>query len=448
MDEGASFREIVMNARENYHRQYFWNNFRRFRRDFEANYYYRVRDRLLGNVLPIYQQMFYRWASEGPEYRENTGPFGFYDQYMASVDILNFYAEVMAQPDVGTYYPWPFDSNAGDYFAFYDNNLDEQNRLTFTTYGGTALYPGIAKYSRSDYRQGITGIFYVERLGVLYDKFMALEFLTNRWSGLPYTVDEPYFVNFYDAFPEEMSFLFGNFASDQVHHVAPRITFMDTEQVENVPVIEYEDLWRGDCGYRSGVECDDAPDVGYGDTPYVEVGDAFYMQYYGLIDSLATFPVYWDATWERQLHVYTEGGVDGVTVVDCADDPSDPDCLVEGEDYVRFTSERFHRSYIAFAMEPDSRGQRSESYMFNLLSEAVQLQADLDELDACVDNPDHPDNPACGYGAFPPFSDNDSWYTSEFVQTRWRNRLTSIEGYVRYALQIQRDMGIASFQGY
>ena len=101
------------------------------------------------------------------------------------------------------------------------------------------------------------------------------------------------------------------------------------------------------------------------------------MQYYGLIDSLANFPVYWDASWERQLRLYSEGGVDGIEVIDCADEPGDPDCLDEGVDYVRFTSERFHRSYLAFTVETDSNGQRGEAYMFNMLMEAVELQDHL-----------------------------------------------------------------------
>ena len=216
MDEGASYREIVMNARENYHRQYFWNNFRRFRRDYPGSYFYRVGDRILGNLTGIYQHMYYRWASEGEEYRNDTGALGFYDQYMASVDVMNFFAEVMAQPNVGAYYQWPYAHTDDTRFRFYQENIEDCS--VFDDYGGMCLYPGVGKYYRSDYRQGINGVFYVERLGVILDKFWALEFLTSRWNsvGLPYTLDEAYFVNFYDAFPEEMSYLFGHYASDQI----------------------------------------------------------------------------------------------------------------------------------------------------------------------------------------------------------------------------------------
>jgi hypothetical protein len=387
--------------------------------------------------------MYYRWASEGDEYRYNTGPLGFYDQYMASVDVMNFFAEVMAQPNVGAYYQWPFAHTDDTRFRFYQENIEDCP--VFEDYDGMCLYPGVGKYYRSDYRQGINGIFYVERLGVILDKFWALEFLSSRWNsvGMPYTIDEAYFVNFYDAFPEEMSYLFGHYASDQIQRLAPRVTFDE----EGIPNVEFLDLWQGDCSYREGVECNAEPDDGYFDTPFVEDDSYFYMQYYGLIDSLANFPVYWDASWERQLRLYTEGGVDGIEVIDCADEPGNPDCLREGVDYIRFTSERFHRSYLAFAMEPDSSGQRGESYMFNMLMEAVELQDQLDELNACVDDPEHPDHPACGYGQFLPFS-GDGEETADFVQSRWRYRLSSLEGYIRYVLQVQRDMGIASWYGY
>lgn len=472
MDEGASFREIVLNARENYHRQYYWNNFRRFRHNFGySNYIYRVYNRIFMNVLGIYHHMYYRAASEGEEYLDDTGPLGFYDQFMASVDVMNFMAEVMNQPNVGVYYLYPFAHYTGDeeqqvQFMHADENLD---------WGGDGcrwdlcLYPGQGKYYRSDYRQGIQGIFYVERLGIITDRLWALWGLSDRWTGLPYTIDEAYFVNFYDAFPEEMSYLFGNFASDQVHRLQPRVTVND----EGEGIVEYIDLWQGDCNYREDVECVD-PDVAYGGTPILNDNTSFYMQYVGLQESLAQFPVYWDATWERQLHIYVEGGVDGVTVHDCEDEPDNPDCLVEATfdndfvgDYIRFTSDRFHRSYLAFAMEPDANGRRGESYMFNMLREAKELEVMIDELDACIDVCDEdfdveacieacgedeacietcecPD-PTCGFDAWGGLT---AIGTRDYIRRRYGWRLDELEGYIRHVLQIQREYGINTWFGY
>jgi hypothetical protein len=489
MDEGASYQEIVLNARENYHRQYFWNNFRRFRHNFSpADYMYRVYDRIMMNVLGIYHHMYYRWATEGDAYRNNTGPLGFYDQFLASVDVMNFMAEIMAQPNPGVYWEWEYTSHGREYQMF-GENLDEAYWDDyFSRYGLSArdvlsfwIYPGQGKYWRSDYRQGITGINYIERLGVIYDKFWAMYGLSDRWTGMPYTVDEPYFVNFYDAFPEEMSFLFGHYASLQTSRVQPRVTVDEND----LPTIEYMDLWMGDCEFREGVECRPEPDDAFGSMPPLNDWGSWLMEYTTLRESLAQFPVYWDATWERQLHVYSVGGVDGIEIHDCADEPDNIDCLVEGVDYVRFTSARFHRSYVAFAMEPDADGHRGESYMFNLLQEAnrvtdgtVEIEdcmqtcacddicvcmdaCDGDEacIEECNGNPDwdletHEDCVSdCG-GDYDQYAEScpNCGYTSVDERDVWLrelgNRADEIEGYVRYVLQIQREYGLDTWMGY
>lgn len=434
MDEGASYREIVMNLRENYHRQYFWNNFRRYRNNFPGSYGYRVVQRILEPLGSIYQHMFYRWASEGEEYRNDTGPLGFYDQYMASVDVMNFFAEIMATPDVGVYYRYPYQNMGETRYLHYENSLDWDEGIW-----DLMLYPGLGKYYYSDYRTGTTGIFYLERLGIVTDKIYALLYLSSRYFGLPYTIDEAYFVNFYDAFPEEMSYLFGNYAADQAQHLLPRISFDSNNQ----PTLEYMDLWMGDCSYRDGVECREQPDDDFGSMPMVDF-NTFYMQFYGLIESLANFPVYWDARWERQLHIYVDGGEDGVEFADCDEEPDNPDCLVEGIDYIRYTSERFHRSYVAFAVEDDAEGQRSESYFFNMLEEAVDLQDMIADIDACRDADE---GDTCGFAAMPPFY-GSGVETRDAVRDRYRRRLSEIEGYIRYVLQTQQDMGIATWFGY
>ena len=74
------------------------------------------------------------------------------------------------------------------------------------------------------------------------DKFWVVEFLTSRWNthGLPDTLDEADFVNFYDAFPEDMSYLFGHYASDQIQHAAPRASFRRIGQ----PSVEFRTCGR------------------------------------------------------------------------------------------------------------------------------------------------------------------------------------------------------------
>jgi hypothetical protein len=321
------------------------------------------------------------------------------------------------------YYYWPY-TNAYE-------RADESLALD-PRYWEVAIRPGLGKYYWSDYRTGITGLQYLERMGIIYDKYTALDYLTNRFTGLPYTIDEAYFVNFYDAFPDEMSYLFGNFATQQLERIMPRLTL----DAEGQPNIQYLDLWRGTCDYREGQPCRGDPDADYTGTPHVEDGTHFLMQMYSAIESLAQFPVYWDATWERQLRLYVEGGVDGVEINDCADVPDDPDCLVEGVDYVRFVSERFHRSYLALAVDEDSEGRRGESYIYDMLSHAVELQENIAELQACIDANEHD---LCGY--------EHEVYRNAVLRD-WTWELDDIEGYVRYFLQIQRDYGINTWMGW
>jgi hypothetical protein len=429
MDEGASYREIVMNLRENYHRQYFWNNFRRYRRNFPGSYGYRVVSRILQPLANIYHHMYYRYASEGEEYRNNTGPLGFYDQYMASVDVMNFMAEILVTPNVGVYYADNYSYPGTERLIHWEENLDWAD-----VPWDLKLFPGQGKYYMSDYRMGITGIHYVERLGVIVDKIYAIQMLASRDTGLPYLHDSLFYVNFYDAFPEEMSYLFGNFATDQTGRLLPRITVDDNDR----PTLHYLDLWDGDRLPRAGEKSRPAPDADFAGMAIVDDESNFYQQYYALIESLANFPVQWDASWERQLRLYTVGGEDGIDVIDCAEEPGEEDCLVAGEDYVKYTSDRFHRSYVAFAVEPDPQGQRGESYMFSMLREANDLQDRIAEIQACAaDDP----NAACGFGPMPPLSGTGA-DTRDYLLRRLQQRLNSVEGYIRYVLQVQREYGI------
>ena len=41
----------------------------------------------------------------------------------------------------------------------------------------------------------------MERAGVFWDKLIALQALTIRDWGLSFTIDERYFINYYDALP-------------------------------------------------------------------------------------------------------------------------------------------------------------------------------------------------------------------------------------------------------
>jgi hypothetical protein len=64
-----------------------------------------------------------------------------------------------------------------------------------------SLEPGVGFHHWSRFQDGLYGFFRMERAGVFWDKYMALLALTIRDWGLSFTIDERYFINFYDLFP-------------------------------------------------------------------------------------------------------------------------------------------------------------------------------------------------------------------------------------------------------
>ncbi len=203
-DEGDSYREIVRNISEAYDRMYLWRNFRRYRRTFDFGGY--IFSRLIGRhfviLQNIYQNLMFNYSSD-PEFRNDTGPFGFQDQFLATADILNFYAKVFASPDVGAY-RW----NEG-WQRYQRSSVDPDLP------GAQLRVPmGLGKYFGSIYQSGLSGISRIERIGTFYDKLFTMQLLARRGYQTSYTRDVPFFVNFYDVFPLEMQHLFGGFIRD------------------------------------------------------------------------------------------------------------------------------------------------------------------------------------------------------------------------------------------
>jgi hypothetical protein len=196
-DEGASYRDIIANMRDTYHRKYIFNNFRRFRGDYDFYPYYEaVVGRFFLYPIKIFQDMIYRYATQ-PEYRTDTGPFGFYDQYMASVDLLNFWGEIMAYPNVGAY----------KYMAYrkvWDQYNENPERCVVGMTNCIRADLGTGKYHYSRYQRGQNGVYRVEHFGTIYDKLWAMELLFMRGMAFPYSWDELFYINFYDVFPQEI----------------------------------------------------------------------------------------------------------------------------------------------------------------------------------------------------------------------------------------------------
>lgn len=419
MDEGASFQEIVRNLRETYHRNYLWNNFRRYRRKFGmSEYLYRVDERIFMTISKIYHHMFYRWVNEGEAYRNDFGPFGFYDQYLASVEGLNFFAEILATPNIGGYYLFNF-IDGPRYIRFSGDPDDPEGGFDLS------IKIGQGKYMYSSYQQGLTGILRLERLGIYYDKWLAIEYLSRRDINAAYIPDEPFYVNYYDAFPDEIGNLFGSIIANQVWKYAPRVQFDENGK----PHIFYLDWWKGACDYDVSESCRRGePSEEFESLPYLNDYSSWLIQVLAAEYSLSEFPVYWDTSWEQRLHLFVEGTPDGQEICDCNDPcAQEQECMVEGVDYVKYTSPRWHQTFVAVQVKDDVDAHRGRSFAFEIVKRLKWLDEELRRIQNCALND------PCGYPG------TTMKYYASLLYSWERN---DIEDFLRYLLQLEATFGI------
>jgi hypothetical protein len=249
-DEGDSYRDMVRNIEESYDRMYLFSAFRRYRSDFSTNTYL---DALIGrrlNILQVvYQNMIYQYLND-PEYRKQEGAFGFYDQFLATTDILNFYGRILGQPSVGGY---RFVPQTGTYQIFYSDPTNRNAELSVPL--------GLGRYFNSDYQAGLTGIERLERVGSFFDKIRVIELLAQRGISTDYTRDVPFFANYYDLFPNEMQQIFQGMIRADAKAISPRVVCASGgpgSRCDN-PRLEYMDFYRGDCS-KPGPACRQNPE--------------------------------------------------------------------------------------------------------------------------------------------------------------------------------------------
>jgi hypothetical protein len=138
------------------------------------------------------------------------------------------------------------------------------------------------------------------------------------------------------------------------------------------PRLQYMDFYRGDCSDASS--CLPNPEVTYGKQPVLDGGASIVLQIYAALYGLSDFPVYFDTTFQNQLFVCIEGQADCNTPSPAA---------VEGQDYVRYTSPRYRRSFIAWQVStPGTTGTTTEqtSIGFAMVKEARDLETVLTAL--------------------------------------------------------------------
>ncbi|WP_053232071.1 hypothetical protein [Sandaracinus amylolyticus] len=377
-DAGESFLEVTANMRTAWESSYPTAYFRRFRRPFYAG---SRATRWIPDAAKIYQHLLFRYYYE-TGFGSDAGPLGFDDQFMASVDSMNFLSYLAQLPDVGSY---DYDATTDTYV-----HMGETPGMAGSEF---TLEAGQGFHTWSAYQEGLQGFWRLERAGTFFDKLIALRALTIRDWGLSFTIDERYFINFYDLFPVEMTELFGGYVIDDPHWYAPRVTVDDGEAT-----LEYVNWYRANCreaGTGALVPC-------RGPNTEVFPGSALggtsndVLRFYAAAFALSEFPVFYDSSWEQRLAVFKLGNADGFDIPDTQPD-GDATCafgtaIDAGHalctdpleaDYIVYESNRLHVSYVAVKVRPRIEYNLEEEQLgFALLLEMTRNQQRIEELEA------------------------------------------------------------------
>jgi hypothetical protein len=399
-DAGESFQEVVDHYRlrwlQGYPQVYFRN--------------YRLSGPARGNsqssvidAVKIYQHLFFRYNYEGAAFRNSNGPLGFQDQLFASADVMNWLGEIIGAPDVGTY---ALDKS---------DNTYHQMSTDPTAGGGVSLDPGQAFYLWSSYQQGLNGFSRLERAGTFLDKITAIEALAKRDWGLSYTIDERYYINFYDLFEQESIDLFGGLILRNPKAYAPRLT-MDAQ---GNPKITYMDLYRSQGRANNETTYPDPPIDGTGSEVLRDAA---------AIQALATFPVFYDTSFEQRLLVFKSGSGTGYKIPAQRSDGT-PTCAYGDKncktpDYIVYDSDRLHTTYVAVIIQPDrQQGIDEQQLAFQLMLRLRSQQDAIRKLEAKAS----------------PSNDDLTQLTS------MKERLQQDESFIDYLIELEQQYGISTY---
>ncbi len=417
-DAGESFQEAVDHWRRVWEEGYPRNYYRRFRRGGPST------GGSWGSIIDaakIYQHFIFRYFYE-PGYRSDPGPLGADSQYLASVDVMNWLAEIVNLPDTGSY---ALDPTANTYRRLGDDTDMPGADISLGVGQGYPMW--------SEYQDGYSGFFRMERGGVFWDKFLAMYALAIRDWGLSFTIDERFYINFYDLFPVEMTEFFGGILVGDPRWYAPRV------QTEGDDVaIQHLSWWRGSCN-RGGyyVPCRGSQDEVYPGPALDGTLNPILRDWASML-ALAQFPVYYDTTFEQRVQIFKLESGEGWEIPNeqpdgsptCAygdvtvDASHDSGCASEDADYVVFESDRFHTPYMAVKVRSRLEYNLEEEQIgYQLLRRAVDLQANVRTLAAITDPTDE---------------ELAELYAAE-------DQLHETESFLEYLIDLQRRYGISAY---
>ncbi|MET0385920.1 MAG: zinc-dependent metalloprotease [Polyangiales bacterium] len=398
-DAGESFSEVIEHYRRSWRERYPRTYFRHFSAagPEKGGSYSSVID-----AVKIYQHMFFRQGFEGPEFTDSVAPLGFQDQILASAATLDWLAEIIGAPDVGSY---TLDTR--------DNVYRQVSRDPNDGAADLGLPIGQGMYLWSEYQTGQNGFFRLERAGTFLDKVLAIQALTKRDWGLSYQVDEFYYVNFFDFFQREIVDLFGGLIMRNPRQYAPRFRSGESEGLEYLSSFRRADRGNQDTTYPA---------------PAVDGVDSETLRDIATIQALAEFPVYYDTSFEQRLLVFKLGSGDGYKIPETRRDGT-PTCSYGADgcdkpDYIVYDSDRLHTSYVAVVIDPEETNQIDEQQVaFQLLRRLTERQSRIRALNESTDRTEDESNELRRISA----------------------DLQRDESFLEYLIELERQLGISSY---
>jgi len=388
-DAGENFQEVIANWRAEWQSRYLTSYFRRFHSDFLTG---PRATRYVPFAAKIYQHLIFRLIYE-PRFTTNNGPLGLDDEYSASIDAMNWFAELLTTPDPGSY---RLDPTVGAHGAYVQMGEDPG-----MPGADLSLDVGQGYYHWSRYQDGEANFFRIERLGMFWDKMYVLDALTRRDWGYSYTVNNPFYINFYSFFPVEMTELFGGLILDYDDWFAPRVRTDAVGGPAGTPHVQYVNWYRapnlrgqGCSDPGTGVigPCRQATPVEF-PYPVIQGTSDDILRVYATAFALNQFPVFYDNSWERRLDIYALGSGDGSTIPDAQRDGTQTcaygtsiltspghagGCSATDADYITYTSDHLRTTYVAVKIRSrDTYNLEEEQLGFQFL---LGLNNDQDRI--------------------------------------------------------------------
>jgi hypothetical protein len=428
-DAGGSYREIVENLREFWNNWYPYAHFRNYKRGYSGGAYWFPLE-MMGKIN---QHFYYRYFYE-TLFLETEGPLGVNDMYSAVSDSLNYFGEVLATPDVGSYKLDPVENT-------YYKASDELGQ------GDLDIPFGMGRYMWSSFQDGQLGIFKVERQGSHLDKLLTLWAMMLREWGATYFYDERFWFNFYDLFSNEAMDILAYEILDDPTYTGARLvdgkvflptiyspsSCLDTGTNPSAYWLDCTAAARPDYYPPRPWEVMDAS--GY---PKIANGSNEILRNYALVMSLAELPFFTDPTYERKMFICEKGSGYCFDICEeagahyfCSDPEVTP--LVPGEDFVEYTSSRLHKTYVAVKVE------KWLPMFVDEVDIAMELLRKADALQTLYN--DLLDYQAAG--TYPPEYPDDASLIEGINHVG--SKLVETESFITNVINIQRQYGISSW---